>query len=93
MARRGKPQGNKRQREQAKVRKKREKEARKLSRKGGALDEGVELDEDGFPILPEEPPVEGEGEGEAGGEPAAEASGEPGALAAEAPAKEPPPLA
>ena len=55
MARRGRPQGNKRQREQAKARKKREKEARREARKAG--DEPIVLDEDGFPI---EPPAEGE---------------------------------
>lgn len=89
MARRGKPQGNKRQREQAKARKKREKEARKLSRKGGPLDEGVELDEDGFPILPEEPDLEGAAEGEDApdGDPDAETA----ALDGDRPAADAPP--
>lgn len=39
MARRGKPLGNKRQHEQAKARKKREKEARREARKAGPLAE------------------------------------------------------
>ena len=72
----------------AKARKKREKEARKVQRTGSGPDEGVEFDLDGFPILPEPEPVEGEELAE--GEEAAEAASEgPDGLAAAG--EDPPP--
>jgi hypothetical protein len=57
MARRGKPLGNKRQREQAKARKKREKEARRVARKGGAPD-GEQEDVADAPIPGWDIPIE-----------------------------------
>ena len=55
MAQRGKPLGNKRQHEQAKARKKRDKEARRAARKGGGLEPENSLEEGN----------EGEGQAEA----------------------------
>jgi hypothetical protein len=68
MVKRGKPQGNKRQREQAKARKKRDKEARRQARKeGGGLVIGEEGDEATSERDGEGGPVEGDA-AEAGGE-------------------------
>ena len=79
----------------AKARKKREKEARKVQRTGSGPDEGVEFDLDGFPILPEPAPVEGEelAEGEVAAEAAGEDAGETAAAAEDPPAGTPPPPA
>ena len=59
MAQRGKPLGNKRQHEQAKARKRREKEARRAARKSG-----VRLNEYGEPITEEAEAQAGEETGE-----------------------------
>ena len=79
----------------AKARKKREKEARKVQRTGSGPDEGVEFDLDGFPILPEPEPVEGEelAEGEVAAEGAGEDAGETAAAGEDPPAGTPPPPA
>lgn len=75
MARRGKPLGNKRQREQAKARKKRDKEARRAS-KGAGEDDVVELGPDGYPIEP--PAPEGEDATGSDSDPGAETESDPG---------------
>lgn len=58
MAKRTKPQGNKRQREQAKARKKRDKEARREARKGGEEGGADVVDASAFFDGPEKPDEE-----------------------------------